>query len=169
MSETHEAAERRSFAAEQARIGCACARAEHLNVLRVTHHYLSRCRGYRQKVCTILSWKPQHEIADQLTQSIYLYVGGDFLGHPMVCCSMPHPDSFAPIRWVSMTHIGRLQPSLLGTTCWRCNTVDVQVEEHREIRFFFGRYRKLLSVPSIFRTQQTCGFFIPESTESERV
>ena len=39
MSETHEAAERRSFAAEQARIGCAAC-IEHFNVLRVTHHYL---------------------------------------------------------------------------------------------------------------------------------
>ena len=37
MSETHEAAERRSFAAKQARIGGPCT--EHLNVLRVTHHY----------------------------------------------------------------------------------------------------------------------------------
>ncbi|HEY4271557.1 MAG TPA: hypothetical protein VGM65_06105 [Candidatus Udaeobacter sp.] len=48
MPETHEPAERRSFAAEQARIGCTCA--EHLSVLRVTYHY-RRCRAHRQKVC----------------------------------------------------------------------------------------------------------------------
>jgi hypothetical protein len=44
MSETHEAAERRSLAAKQARIGC-CACAEDLNVLRVTRHYFP-CRAH---------------------------------------------------------------------------------------------------------------------------
>jgi hypothetical protein len=45
MSETHEAAERRSLAAQQAWIGSAWA--EHLDVLRVTHNYRRRESLYR--------------------------------------------------------------------------------------------------------------------------
>ena len=95
-----------------------------------------RCRGYRQKVCTILSWETEAWIANQPTQSIY-FSGRDFLGHPMVCCSMPPPETLHRFSG-SMTDIGRRNRACgarpgLG----ECNTFDCTVEEHREIRFLF--------------------------------
>ena len=56
MSETHEAAERRSFAAKQARIGCACTRVEHLNILRLIHHWLSDAGHFSKKSLSVFAF-----------------------------------------------------------------------------------------------------------------
>ena len=63
MSETHETAERRSFAAQQARIGCACA--EHLNVMGLTRaiamaDFGSRLCGNPERSATLCADPKQH-------------------------------------------------------------------------------------------------------------